>query len=83
MPKGDNWRKVTVGSSAQHEESYKRIWCEDCERDIVIHVRDLIETYQIPPQTPFWTLVQRLVCGKCRSKKVGMMLASHEKAGNG
>ena len=78
MPKGDDWRKATVGSAATHRLGYQRMWCENCKHELVIHARDIIETFGIPPETPFWTLAQRLKCGACGSLKVGIMASSHD-----
>jgi len=78
MPKGDAWRKATVGSAAFHNY-YQRIWCDDCGHHLIIHATDIIELYGVPPETPFWTLAQRLKCGKCGSLKVGVMAASYDR----
>jgi hypothetical protein len=78
MPKDDAWRKATVGSSAEHRLGYWRIWCEDCRHELIMHARDIIQTFKIPPETPFRTLAQKLVCSKCRSIKVGIMASSYD-----
>ena len=78
IPKGDNWRKATVGSAAACR-SYERIWCEDCRHELVIAAKNIIAK-GVPPETPFWTLAQRLKCSKCSSTKVGIMAASHVRA---
>ena len=78
MPKGDDWRRATVGSAAACR-SYERIWCEDCRHELVIAAKDIIAK-GVPPETPFWTLVQRLKCSKCGSNKVGIMAASYVRA---
>ena len=77
-PHGDGWRKATVGN-ATFNNAYQRIWCDDCGHQLIIHAEDLIEQHEAPPETPFWTLAQRMVCGKCGSKKVGIMAASWDR----
>ena len=74
-PTGDAWRKATVGSAAA-SSSYQRIWCDGCGHDLVVSANDLCELHGVPPETPFWTLAQSLVCGKCGSKRVGIMAAT-------
>jgi hypothetical protein len=75
QPRGDGWRKATIGSAARNG-SYQRIYCDDCKHQLVISAVDLLEKFKIPPETPFWTLAQRLVCSKCGSTKVGIMADS-------
>lgn len=79
QPKGDAWRKATVGSAAA-SGSYQRIWCEVCRHEVILHAEDLTELHGIPPETPFWTLAQSLVCGACGSKRVGIMAATWNRA---
>jgi DNA-directed RNA polymerase subunit RPC12/RpoP len=69
-PKGDGWRRATVGNAAFNNH-YQRIFCEDCRHHLIIHAQDLIDLHRVPAEIPFWTLAQRLVCGKCGSKKSG------------
>ena len=78
MPKGTAWREATVGSAAKNR-SYERIWCEDCRLELVIAAKDIIAK-GVPPETPFWTLVQRLKCSACGSARVGIMAASYDRA---
>lgn len=78
-PKACDWRQSTIGDHAESGR-YQRIWCEDCRHELVIAAQDLIEKFLIPPPTPYWTPAQHLVCGKCGSKKAGMMLASYDPA---
>ena len=78
MPKGTTWREATVGSAAARR-SYERIWCEDCRHDVTLAAQELIDR-GVPPETPFWTLAQRLKCSACGSTKVGIMAASHVRA---
>lgn len=78
QPKGDGWRKATLGNAAFYN-AYQRIWCEDCRHELIIHAEDIMELHKVPPETPFWTLAQSLVCGKCGSKKVGIMAASWDR----
>ena len=77
MPKGTAWREATVGSAARNR-SYERIWCEDCRHELVISAKDIIAK-GVPPETPFWTLAQRLKCSNCGSIKVGVMAASWDR----
>ena len=77
MPKGDDWRKATVGSAAARR-SYGRIWCEDCRHEVVIAAKDIIAK-GVPSETPFWTLAQRLKCSACGSVRVGIMAASWDR----
>ena len=74
MPKGDDWRRATVGSAAACR-SYERIWCEDCRHELVIAAKDIIAK-GMPPETPFWTLAQRLKCSACGSHRTGIMAAT-------
>ena len=62
--------------SAAARRSYERIWCEDRRHELVIAAKDIIAK-GVPPETPFWTLAQRLKCSKCGSTKVGIMAARH------
>ena len=78
MPKGTAWRKATVGSAARNR-SYERIWCEDRRHELVIAAKDIIAK-GVPPETPFWTLAQRLKCSACGSVRVGVMAASYVRA---
>ena len=77
MPKGTAWREATVGSAAARR-SYERVWCEDCRHDVTLAAQDLIDR-GVPPETPFWTLAQRLNCGSCGSVRVGIMAASGDR----
>ena len=70
-PKGDAWCLATVGGAAA-SGSHWRPWCSDCRHSVTLSATDLIEVHHVAPDTPFWTLVQRLKCGACRSLKVGM-----------
>ena len=77
-PEGDGWRKATVGSAAKNR-SYERIWCENCGHELIVSAKDLIEKHGVPPETPFWTLAQRLKCSACGSVKVGVMADSYRR----
>ena len=75
QPKGDDWRRATVGAAAVHD-SHWRIWCEDCRHHLVVSAEDLIELHGVEPATSFWHLGQRLTCSACGSHRTGIMAAS-------
>ena len=79
MPKGDDWRKATVGRAAANR-SHHRIWCEQCRHEVIISAEDLIELHGALPEMSFWHLAQKLHCGACGSHKVGIMAASWDRA---
>ena len=79
QPKGDGWRKATVGNAAFNNQ-YQRIWCDACGHTLIVHAEDLIKLHGVPAEMPFWTLAQKLVCSACGSKKIGIMAASWDPA---
>ncbi len=79
QPKGDVWRKATIGSAAAND-LHQRVWCEACGHELVISAEDLIELHGVPAEMSFWELAQKLKCGKCGSGRVGVMAASWNKA---
>jgi DNA-directed RNA polymerase subunit RPC12/RpoP len=74
-PKAYDWRQSTLGDHAEND-TYQRLWCEDCRHEITVHPRELMATNRVPATMPYWSFVQKLVCGQCGSKKTGMMCAS-------
>jgi hypothetical protein len=74
-PKASAWRQATIGNAAERDDEI-RLLCDGCRRDILVFARDFAERHQIPLNTPWWTLAQRLRCSACRSRRVGIMMTS-------
>lgn len=78
MPKGDGWRRATIGQAAE-QGHFQYLWCEDCRHRVEVSAAELMRQAKIPPDTSFWHIAQRLICGACGSNRVGISMASHDK----
>lgn len=78
QPKGDAWKRATIGNAAEQRQ-YQYIWCEDCRHRVEVPAAELMRQGKFPPDTPFWNIAQRLVCGACGSVNVGISAASYDK----
>lgn len=73
-PKGDGWKRCTVGVNAKDGTGFS-LSCEDCRRTVRVDAGELMRAHSLPPDMPIYTLVQRLKCGSCGSRKVCLMIS--------
>jgi rubredoxin len=78
MPPGTAWRQATVGAAAR-AVSMQHVFCQDCSHRFDILARDIVEKWGVHPDTPFWSLAQKMRCSKCGSTRVGIQSASWSK----
>jgi hypothetical protein len=73
LPKGDLWKRATLGSAIKGNDIY-RLWCDGCGRWAEREPAWFYVIYGVPLNTPHYNLAQRLVCGDCGSRKVGLQV---------
>jgi DNA-directed RNA polymerase subunit RPC12/RpoP len=76
-PKGDAWRAATLGNQVRIDHDL-HLWCQSCGHRRDVPPSFFITYFSISQHTPLYILAQRLKCGKCNSRRVGLMLASHD-----
>ena len=81
-PKGNAWKQVTIGNNADHGDALN-LSCEDCGHFVQYAASDFVAHYRIPRDMPAYTLVQRLKCGSCGSRKVSLMISPVNAQGHG
>jgi Zn finger protein HypA/HybF involved in hydrogenase expression len=77
VPRGDGWKEATLWTAVKANQKL-RFWCDDCRHEVIVEALEFTIDHNINPATPFYTLAQRLRCGQCGSRKVGIMMASHQ-----
>lgn len=63
--------------SATRMNAHVALACEDCRHRVEVAAAELMRQGQIPPDTLFRTIAQRLACGACGLIRVGIRAASH------
>ena len=81
-PKGNSWKQETIGNDADHENALN-LSCEVCRHFVQHAASDFMAPHRIPRDTPAYTLVQRLKCGSCGSRKVSVMMSPVNAQGHG
>ena len=71
LPSGYTWRQQTLHALMKARVNV-RIWCEECDHE-TIHSPDwAANSASLPYDTTLYEIAQRLVCGHCGSRRVGI-----------
>ena len=81
-PKGNSWKQATIGNDAYQGNAFN-LSCEVCRHFVQYAASDVMVHHRIPRDTPGHTLVQRLKCGACGSRKVCLMMSPMNAQGHG
>ncbi len=75
QPSGYTWRRQTLTELMKLRRTL-RVWCTDCGHETE-HSAVFFATFgNAPYDTTLRELAQKLTCGKCRSRRVGIEVKS-------